>query len=77
MVVRGVRVPGLGGAVPRAYITLQVFSPNYEYFIFEKGFIVEKQSGVRLTPQQLVTWCTVNLDWNHRLVEHSLELNIF
>jgi len=47
VVVRGVRVPGLGGAVPRAYITLQ--------------------PGVRLTPQQLVTWCTVNLDWNHRL----------
>merc|ERR1712181_53075 len=47
VVVRGVRVPGLGGAVPRAYVTLQ--------------------SGVRLTPQQLVTWCTVNLDWNHRL----------
>jgi len=47
VVVRGVRVPGLGGAVPRAYITLQ--------------------SGVRLTPQQLVAWCTVNLDWNHRL----------
>jgi len=47
VVVRGVRVPGLGGAVPRAYITLQ--------------------PGVRLTPQQLVTWCTSNLDWNHRL----------
>jgi len=47
VVVRGVRVPGLGGAVPRAYITLQ--------------------PGVRLTPQQLVTWCTANLDWNHRL----------
>ena len=32
----------------------------------DKIIIFQKQPGVRLTPQQLVTWCTSNLDWNHR-----------
>merc|ERR1712012_895524 len=31
------------------------------------GAYIILQPGVRLTPQQLVNWCSKNLDWNHRL----------